>query len=112
VLDELVLGGHGGEGADRSCVEILSDMRMTAYSVDVMISRQPDPTIQQQQAAMPMGLDMQNPVGNGDMQGDLVDVFSWFNFPRVSGEAPIGRAGVGQWAGPQGGEEVDWLFHV
>lgn len=112
VLDELMLGGHKGEGQDRSCVEILSDMRMTAYSVDVMISRQPDPRLQQQQAAMPLGLDMHTPVGSGDMQGDLVDVFSWFNFPRVSGDAPIGREGVGQWVGPQAGEEADWLFQV
>ncbi|KAA8895817.1 putative C6 transcription factor [Sphaerosporella brunnea] len=110
VIDELVMGGHKSEGADRSCVEILSDMRMTAYSVDVMISRQPDmrkpPAHVLQTPLMPVEMQPQ-----GELQGDLLDVFSWFNFPRVPGEA-LGREGVGNgWAGAAT-EDADWLFQV
>jgi hypothetical protein len=115
VIDELVLGGHNKpEGGERSCVEILSDMRMTAYAVDVMISRQPD----LRQASMQV---MQTPLlpaelapqQQGELHGDIMDIFSWFNFPRVPGEA-LGREGVGNaWVGGSAQEDpADWLFQV
>jgi hypothetical protein len=117
VIDELVMGGHNKpEGGERSCVEILADMRMTAYAVDVMISRQPDlrqasTTQAMHTPLMPAEIAPQQPPG--ELQGDLVDVFSWFNFPRVPGEA-LGREGVGNaWVGGGAQEEAaDWLFQV
>lgn len=90
VIDELKCG-------ERSCVEILVDMRMTAYSVDVMISQQPDLRVPVMQTREEEKTD-----------GDFVDLFGWFNLPRVLG----GReeyAGGG-WVGGVEGE--DWLFSV
>lgn len=102
VIDELVRG----EG---SCVEILSDMRMTAYSVDVMISRQPDLRAPALQAAAAAAEEEEAAAAAAGTRadGDLLDVFAWFNFPRV----PAGREGAGSgWA--SGVEGEDWLFQV
>lgn len=102
VIDELMRG----EG---SCVEILIDMRMTAYSVDVMISRQPDlrvPVLQAAAAAVEEE-EAAAAAAVARADGDLLDVFAWFNFPRV----PAGRGGVAsEWSGGVEGE--DWLFQV
>jgi hypothetical protein len=145
VVDELLLSqsqaaspSNGGDGTSgRSCVSILADMRMTSYAVDVMISRQPD--LRQQRAQTFGGGGESIPSGNGQVVGsgepgmppnagngqggggayDFVDVFSWFNFPRVAGDPAAamvqqGTNGGGMFvgAGGVGGEEADWLFQV
>ncbi|KAH0612932.1 uncharacterized protein H6S33_009312 [Morchella sextelata] len=103
----------------RNCVAILSDMRMTAYAVDVMISRQPD----SRRSTAHLGI----PTSNGESSGnngsaalDYLDVFNWFNFPRVApGTHPSGTPVLdanGQQQSmlpgfaPMGTEETDWLF--
>ncbi|RPA91538.1 hypothetical protein L873DRAFT_1819162 [Choiromyces venosus 120613-1] len=103
----------------RTCVGILSDMRMTAYAVDVMISRQPDA----RRSAANLGFN--GIVANGDASDnpsnsaalDYLDVFNWFNFPRVAPGAAAGSAvdtngqqGMVQGFAPMGTEETDWLF--
>lgn len=105
----------------RNCVAILSDMRMTAYAVDVMISRQPDSRRSTAHLSIP--------TSNGEASGsngnaaalDYLDVFNWFNFPRVapgthSSGTPILDANGHQQSSmlpgfaPMGTEETDWLF--
>lgn len=120
-------GGATGDQQDVStsgnssgnCVAILSDMRWTAYAVDVMISRQPD----SRRSTAHLGV----PTTNGESSGsngsaalDYLDVFNWFNFPRVApGTHPTGTPVLdanGQQQGmlpgfaPMGTEETDWLF--
>lgn len=106
--------------SSRNCVAILSDMRMTAYAVDVMISRQPD----SRRSTAHLGIPTANgePSGsNGSAALDYLDVFNWFNFPRVApGTHPTGapvldangqqQQGMVSGFAPMGTEETDWLF--
>lgn len=130
VVEELsqtqVPGGATGDQQDvdasrnnsRNCVAILSDMRMTAYAVDVMISRQPDSRRSTAQLGIPTPSG--EPSGsNGRAALDYLDVFNWFNFPRVApGTHPTGGPILdanGQQSmlsgfAPMGTEETDWLF--
>lgn len=63
----------------RNCVAILSDMRMTAYAVDVMISRQPDS--RRSTAHLVISTSNGESSGNnGSAALDYLDVFNWFNF--------------------------------
>lgn len=127
VIDELVR-------SDGNCrtMQILGDMRMTAWSVDVMIHRQPDLSLRPAETIetggnLAEGNQNQvdgtqvNQVGGNQQdapaEGDWVDVFAWFNFPRVPAGIPVGRegsAGGGQsWVtGLEQEEQDDWLFQV
>ncbi|KAI5801280.1 fungal-specific transcription factor domain-containing protein [Geopyxis carbonaria] len=114
VVDELM---HGADGAtserERSCVEILADMRMTAYGPALrMPSQGPLEMMGGGGAGMAMMGGGANGGGGGEgmmpLQGDLMDVFSWFNFPRVAGDAGV-NTNTGWTAGE---ENADWLFQV
>ncbi|KAL7271508.1 hypothetical protein RUND412_005730 [Rhizina undulata] len=95
----------------RSCVATLADMRLTAYAVDVMISRQSDVRINKDMGSA----ERDGARGDGGNGGggalDYLDVFNWFNFPRVVGSMDGGvqmaGGGSGAWS-----EDTDWLFQV
>lgn len=121
-----VAGGATGDQQDidasgnnpRNCVAILSDMRMTAYAVDVMISRQPDSRRSTAQLDVPT-TNGESSGNNGRAALDYLDVFNWFNFPRVAPGThhtgtPIldsgGQQSMLSGFAPMGTEETDWLF--
>lgn len=121
-----VAGGATGDQQDidasgnnsRNCVAILSDMRMTAYAVDVMISRQPDSRRSTAQLDVP-ATNGESSGNNGRAALDYLDVFNWFNFPRVAPGThhtgtpipdPNGQQSMLSGFAPMGTEETDWLF--
>lgn len=80
-----------GERTTPKSVKILADMRRNAHDLDVLISRQP----RQQSIAQPVQPPVKTPAPN---ELDYLDVFDFFNMPRMSFDAgnPAATAMSGQ----------------
>lgn len=85
-----------GERTTPKSVKILADMRRNAHDLDVLISRQP----RQQSVAQPVQSLVKTPAPN---ELDYLDVFDFFNMPRMSFDAgnPAATAMGGQDLGLQ-----------
>jgi hypothetical protein len=81
--DKAAVTMPNGERATPSTVKILADMRRTAYDLDILISRQP--TNQVASAAAGMSTAGTPAGGRTPAMGDMeyLDVFNFFNLPRV-----------------------------
>jgi hypothetical protein len=105
VLDESVeaerSGGTtvSGERATPSSVRILADMRRNAYDLDFLISRQP------RQASDNNGANLgpqQSRIPVNDLE--YLDVFDFFNMPRLPVPADTGNGGVANVSTVMGGQ--------
>lgn len=115
VLDEFATSDRtavtmsNGERAQPLIVKILADMRRTAYDLDFLISRQPTNQVASaaaglSTAATPTGA--RSPAMN---DVDYLDVFNFFNMPRVGAGSP-GVPDGGGLAGQGYGSEAPMEF--
>ncbi|KAF4121019.1 Fungal trans [Geosmithia morbida] len=87
VLDEHRESERQGDGVTPSSVKILSDMRRTAFDLDLLISRQP-----KQGGANPSRLPSVTPARTpAPNELEYLDVFDFFNVPRL----PLGGEATG-----------------
>lgn len=73
--------GLNGERITPSTVRILADMRRTAYDLDFLISRQP----RQLPPALKANITPARTPGPNEL--DFLDVFDWFNLPKLPAPA-------------------------
>lgn len=78
--------GANGERVTPSSVKILADMRRCAYDLDILISRQPR---QLASSGVPTMTPSRQPAPN---ELEYLDVFDFFNMPRLPVQGTIGTA--------------------
>lgn len=87
VLDEHRDSERTGDGVTPSSVRILSDMRRTAFDLDLLISRQPRANGPSSCSQLPSVTPTRTPAPN---ELEYLDVFDFFNVPRL----PLGGGNV------------------
>lgn len=87
VLDEHKDSERQGDGVTPSSVKILSDMRRTAFDLDLLISRQPKHSAGNP-SRLPSVTPARTPAPN---ELEYLDVFDFFNVPRL----PLGNENIG-----------------
>jgi hypothetical protein len=87
VLDEYNESVRGPGEETPSTVKILADMRRTAFDLDALISRQP-----RHQAALPRAVTPARTPAPADLE--YLDVFDFFNYPRLPISLEQGVSGV------------------
>ena len=99
VLDEHRDSERQGDGATPSSVKILADMRRTAFDLDFLISRQP-----KQASAMPSRFPSVTPARTpAPNELEYLDVFDFFNVPRLPMSVENGIGSMNQTPGPEAG---------
>jgi hypothetical protein len=102
VLDEHRDSERQGDGATPSSVKILADMRRTAFDLDFLISRQP-----KQASAMPSRFPSVTPARTpAPNELEYLDVFDFFNVPRLPMGVENGIGSMNQTPGPEAGMDA------